>query len=149
MSICSLFSRRVPLVMLQVAQRWQLILIFSWISLCVPIPLLNDCRDSLIEEENASRTGGNLVLGKREEDANERLMQLKEMEVAKSVETGVFPPSMHFFKARGLIEQSAIFSVLKKMPKGSSHANLGSCSMSVEKKRMSWHVGCTLCVYCR
>nr|XP_020644649.1 adenosine deaminase CECR1 isoform X1 [Pogona vitticeps] len=113
-------QRCVPLVMIQVAQRWQLILIFNWISLCVPMPLVNDCRDSLIEEENASRTGGNLVLGKWEEHANEKLMQLKEMEVAKSVETHVFPPSMHFFKAKGLIEQSAIFSILKKMPKGAA-----------------------------
>ncbi|KAJ7329186.1 hypothetical protein JRQ81_015360 [Phrynocephalus forsythii] len=111
-------QRCVPPVMNQVAQRWQLILLYSCISLCAPLPLANDGRESLIEEEAAFRTGGNLVLGKREELANKKLMQIKEMEVAKALETGIFPPSMHFFKAKALIEQSATFNILKNMPKG-------------------------------
>ncbi|XP_062990937.1 adenosine deaminase 2 [Elgaria multicarinata webbii] len=103
----------------QVAQRtgWQVILIFTCISICVPIPLLDE-RDLLLEKENARRIGGNLVLGKLEERVNKKLMNLKEMEVAKAKQTGLFPPSMHFFKAKVLIDQSAVFSILKEMPKG-------------------------------
>nr|XP_003220887.1 PREDICTED: adenosine deaminase CECR1 [Anolis carolinensis]XP_008108680.1 PREDICTED: adenosine deaminase CECR1 [Anolis carolinensis] len=104
--------------MTQVTQMgWQVILIFSWVSLCFPLPFQND-RNSLIEEENARRMGGNLVLGKTEVEANKKLMQLKKMEVAKAMQTGLFPPSIHFFKAKPLIDQSAVFSILKKMPKG-------------------------------
>lgn len=103
----------------QVTQRsgWEAILIFSWVSLCVSLPLWSD-RDSLIETENSRRTGGNLVLGKREEYVNQKLMRLKETEVAEAMHTGLFPPSMHFFKAKALIDRSAVFSLLKKMPKG-------------------------------
>ncbi|XP_061494586.1 adenosine deaminase 2 isoform X1 [Rhineura floridana] len=106
----------VPQVMPQVAKRWQVIIIFGWVSLCAAMPLLSE-RDLLIDKENARRTGGNLVLGKYEEAANEKLMRLKEEEVAKAKETGLFPPSMHFFKAKSLIDHSDVFSILKKMPK--------------------------------
>ncbi|XP_075752878.1 adenosine deaminase 2 isoform X2 [Pelodiscus sinensis] len=93
---------------------WQVLLVLSLVSLCLSIPL----RDFLMEEENARRTGGNLVLGKLEEQVNKKLISLKEAEVAKARKSGYFPPSMHFFKAKGLIEQSAVFSILKRMPKG-------------------------------
>ncbi|KAM6437359.1 adenosine deaminase 2 isoform 1-T2 [Liasis olivaceus] len=96
--------------------RGQGILIFSWVSLCVSIPL--NRRDMLFEKENARRTGGNLILGPQEEHVNDKLMCLKETEVMKAMQTGLFPPAMHFFKAKGLIEQSAVFSILKEMPKG-------------------------------
>lgn len=93
---------------------WLVLLVLSLVSLCRPIPM----RDSLIEQENVRRTGGNLVLRKWEEQVNKQLISLKEMEVATARNTGYFPPSMHFFKAKGLIDQSAVFSILKRMPKG-------------------------------
>lgn len=116
--------------MSQVAQRtkWPAIIVFSWVSLCVSMPLLNE-RDLLIEKENASRVGGNLVLTELEEDANKKLMHLKEKEVAEAMKTGLFPPSMHFFKAKHLIDQSNVFSILQKMPKG-SNSNLHSYGIS-------------------
>nr|XP_056702911.1 adenosine deaminase 2 [Euleptes europaea] len=93
------------------------IFIFSWVSLCVSLPLWID-RASLMEKENARRIGGNLVLDKREEHADQKLMRLKEAEVVEAMRTGLFPPSMHFFKAKALIDQSAVFRILKQMPKG-------------------------------
>lgn len=93
---------------------WLVFLVLSLVPLCLPIPL----RDSLMEQENVRRTGGNLVLGKWEEQINEYLISLKEMEVAEAQKTGYFPPSMHFFRAKAFIDQSAVFSILKRMPKG-------------------------------
>ncbi|KAG8138370.1 hypothetical protein E2320_004265 [Naja naja] len=67
--------------------------------------------------ENARRTGGNLILGAQEINFNHNLMQLKKTEITKAMETGIFPPAMHFFKAKDFIEKSDVFNILKKMPK--------------------------------
>lgn len=115
-----LLFRYISQVMPEVAQScvWQVILlVFSWTSLCVPRPLLNE-RDSLIAVENAGRTGGTLLLGELEEHVNKKLMLLKKKDVDEAMNTGVFPPSMHFFKAKPHIDQSAVFNILKQMPKG-------------------------------
>ncbi|XP_026534468.1 adenosine deaminase 2 [Notechis scutatus] len=93
-----------------------LILFFSWVSLCVTIPVTE--REKLLQMENARRTGGNLILGEQEENFNHNLMQLKKREITKAMETGIFPPAMHFFKAKDFIEKSDVFNILKKMPKG-------------------------------
>ncbi|XP_074839868.1 adenosine deaminase 2 isoform X2 [Carettochelys insculpta] len=96
--------------------RWQVFFVLNLVSLCLPIPL----RDSLMEQEVAHRIGGNLVLDEWEEQVNVKLISLKEKEVAKARKSGYFPPSMHFFRAKGLIEQSTVFSILKQMPKGAA-----------------------------
>ncbi|XP_060550437.1 adenosine deaminase 2 isoform X2 [Pantherophis guttatus] len=93
-----------------------LILFFSCVSLCVTLPTTR--REKLLQKEDLRRTGGNLILSRQEETFNRKLMQLKETEINKAIETGVFPPAMHFFKAKDIIEKSAVFGILKKMPKG-------------------------------
>ncbi|XP_070612582.1 adenosine deaminase 2 [Erythrolamprus reginae] len=94
-----------------------LILFLSYVSITAT-PLLTSKRSKLLEKEDRRRTGGNLILGPKEKIFNQRLMQLKEAEIKTAMETGLFPPAMHFFKAKNLIEQSAVFDILKKMPKG-------------------------------
>lgn len=71
-----------------------------------------------MQEEKAHQTGGNLVLSRQEQQLSTKLINLKKKEVATAMTTGQFPPSMHFFRAKGLIDQSTVFSVLKRMPKG-------------------------------
>ncbi|XP_013913627.1 PREDICTED: adenosine deaminase CECR1 [Thamnophis sirtalis] len=93
-----------------------LILFFSCVSFCVTFQLHD--REMLLEMEKIRRTGGNLTLRPEEEEFNSKLMKLKEAEIATAMETGLFPPAMHFFKAKELIEKSAVFDILKKMPKG-------------------------------
>lgn len=58
------------------------------------------------------------MLKKEEELANKRLMALKKAEMKQFMKTQTFPPSMHFFQAKNLIEKSEVFNILKKMPKG-------------------------------
>ncbi|XP_009971871.3 adenosine deaminase 2 isoform X2 [Tyto alba] len=92
-------------------------LLLNMASLCLPTPLWKD-RDSLMQEEKACQTGSNLVLSRQEQQLNTKLVNLKKEEVAAAIATGQFPPSMHFFRAKGLIDQSTVFSILKRMPKG-------------------------------
>ncbi|XP_063251179.1 adenosine deaminase 2 [Prinia subflava] len=92
-------------------------LLLSLASLCLASPLWKD-RDSLMQEEKAQQTGGNLVLSRQEQELSTKLVNLKKKEVEAAIRTGQFPPSMHFFRAKSLIDQSAVFSVLKRMPKG-------------------------------
>ncbi|XP_069484755.1 adenosine deaminase 2 [Ambystoma mexicanum] len=88
-------------------------------SFALPIPLPND-RSSLMQKELFIHTGGNILLDAKEVHANQKLMGLKVAEVTEATSTGNFPPSMHFFRAKSLIEQSTVFSYLKKMPKGAA-----------------------------
>lgn len=73
-------------------------------------------RDALIQMEVSMQTGGQAVLNKDEKRLNSQLLQLKQKEVMRAD----FPPAMHFFKARGLIKESPLFSLLQKMPKGAA-----------------------------
>lgn len=92
-------------------------LLLNFASLCLPTPLWK-YRDSLMQEEKAHQTGGNLVLSRQEQQLSTKLVNLKTEEVATAMTTGQFPPSMHFFRAKGLIDRSVVFSILKRMPKG-------------------------------
>lgn len=68
----------------------------------------------LMKLEELRRTGGGVELDEREKLLDAKLQKLQEREM----KAGPFPPSMHFFKAKPLIERSPIFSLLQKMPKG-------------------------------
>lgn len=71
-------------------------------------------RDLLMLEEAFRQTGGKVALTAAEQKLDAYLHQLKEKEMS----TALFPPSMHFFKAKPLIQKSPIFKVLQRMPKG-------------------------------
>ncbi|XP_061677851.1 adenosine deaminase 2-A [Syngnathoides biaculeatus] len=71
-------------------------------------------REALIELEASQQTGGQMVLTDLEKLLDVRLYRMKQDEMAKAN----FPPAMHFFKAKPLIERSPIFNLLQKMPKG-------------------------------
>lgn len=79
---------------------------------------IDAARTQLLMREKMMQLGGQLVLTEQEELANERLMALKKAEVTQAMKIQNFPPSMHFFQAKNLIEKSEVFNILKKMPKG-------------------------------
>ncbi|XP_071121161.1 adenosine deaminase 2-like [Mytilus edulis] len=75
-------------------------------------------RQSFLDAEEKLKIGGNLTLTAKEEKANAALMRLKYAEINASRNGAPFPPSMHFFKGKPIIEKSSVFKILQKMPKG-------------------------------
>ncbi|KAM3869789.1 adenosine deaminase 2-A [Diretmus argenteus] len=71
-------------------------------------------RQALMQLEASMQTGGQVVLSEAERRLGARIRKLKEEEM----ERVDFPPALHFFKARRLIRNSPIYSLLQKMPKG-------------------------------
>lgn len=67
-----------------------------------------------MREEALMQTGGKVVLTAAEQKLDAYLRRLKVREMS----AGQFPPAMHFFKAKRLIQESPIFKLLQKMPKG-------------------------------
>lgn len=71
-------------------------------------------RDLLMRQEASRQTGGRVALTAAEQKLDAYLHQLKEKEMSAAE----FPPALHFFRAKPLIQKSAIFKLLQKMPKG-------------------------------
>ncbi|XP_015250847.1 PREDICTED: adenosine deaminase CECR1 [Cyprinodon variegatus] len=71
-------------------------------------------REALIELEASMQTGGQMVLTDAEQRLDALLLKLKQEEMSRED----FPPAMHFFRAKHLIQTSPIFRLLQKMPKG-------------------------------
>lgn len=107
----------------------------------------DEARNQLLMREKMMRLGGRLVLGKQEELANARLMALKKAEMAQAMKTQKFPPSMHFFQAKNLIEKSEVFHILKKMPKGAAlHVHdFSILSMDWLVKNVTYRPHCHFC----
>ena len=75
-------------------------------------------REELIQAELAMRIDAGIKLGPEEEEANRRLMFLKQEEIERTRE--YFPPAHNFLqsKTRQLIDRSPILQIMKRMPKG-------------------------------
>ncbi|GCB60895.1 hypothetical protein scyTo_0004014, partial [Scyliorhinus torazame] len=87
------------------------------LALCQSLPNPAD-RPSLMAVERFQFTGGNLLSSGKELRVNSILQKLKGREITEGAKSGHFPPAMHFFRARKLIEQSLVFNIIQKMPKG-------------------------------
>ncbi|XP_004692869.1 PREDICTED: adenosine deaminase CECR1 [Condylura cristata] len=108
---------------------------------------IDEERNQLLMREKMMQLGGHLVLKEDEELANTKLMALKKAELMQAMETQNFPPSMHFFQAKSLIEKSEVFKILKKMPKGAAlHLHdFGILSMDWLVKNATYRPHCHFC----
>ena len=76
-------------------------------------------RNNMLDAEFKMRTGGKVRLSDAELRVNDILMKLKakELDVARTNTTN-FPPAVHFFRAKPLIDKSEVFNMIRNMPKG-------------------------------
>ncbi|XP_040886338.1 adenosine deaminase 2-A [Toxotes jaculatrix] len=100
-------------------------------------------RDLLMRQEVSRQTGGLVTLTAAEQKLGAYLHQLKEQEMSAAH----FPPAMHFFKAKPLIQKSSIFKLLQKMPKGAALHIHSSSLVSVEwlVKNVTYRPHCYIC----
>ncbi|XP_074125513.1 adenosine deaminase 2 isoform X2 [Sminthopsis crassicaudata] len=127
--------------------KWSALLLSVVVSsLCLALPL-DDERNVLIRKEEMLQIGGELLLTEQEELANEKLKALKKVEINEAMKKNQFPPSMHFFRAKKLIEESKVFHVLKKMPKGAAlHLHdFGILSVDWLVRNVTYRPHCHLC----
>ncbi|KAK2882991.1 hypothetical protein Q8A73_021924 [Channa argus] len=113
---------------------------FVWATDGIPDPTQ---RDLLMREEASRQTGGQVTLTAAEQELDASLHQLKEKEMSAAQ----FPPALHFFRAKPLIQQSSIFKVLQKMPKGAALHVHSSSLVSVDwlVKNVTYRPHCYIC----
>ncbi|KAK0093288.1 hypothetical protein PV326_013908 [Microctonus aethiopoides] len=76
-------------------------------------------RASILRFEESLALGGSLRFENDERIANDILMDLKEKEIAEAFSDPTkFSPARNFIEVHGNIEQSKIFDIIKRMPKG-------------------------------
>ena len=78
-----------------------------------------EMREELLDKEYQMRIGGTVNLSDAELRVNTILMNFKckELEIARRNITN-FPPAVHFFRAKELIDKSEVFRIIRSMPKG-------------------------------
>ncbi|KAM6895240.1 adenosine deaminase 2-A [Xenentodon cancila] len=100
-------------------------------------------RDLLMRQEASRQTGGLLTLTAAEQKLDAHLHRLKEQEMSAAQ----FPPALHFFKAKPLIQKSSIFKLLQEMPKGAALHVHSSSLVSAEwlVKNVTYRPHCYIC----
>ena len=80
-------------------------------------------RTKLLSEEANRVLGSNLILSEKEERVNDILLAAKRREFEEGfLET--FPPTVNFLIGKPLVEKSAVFDIIRRMPKGNGSINL-------------------------
>ncbi|CAB0040225.1 unnamed protein product [Trichogramma brassicae] len=91
-------------------------------------------RDRLIEAEQKLQFGHDIVLQGAEIKANECLMRAKTAEIDHAFQHPEdFLPAQNFLRARKEIEQSTVFRILRRMPKGGLFHAHGLAILSIDK----------------
>ncbi|XP_037615705.1 adenosine deaminase 2-A isoform X2 [Sebastes umbrosus] len=100
-------------------------------------------RDLLMRQEASRQTGGRVTLTAAEQKLDVYLHRLKEKEMSAAQ----FPPAIHFFRAKPLIQKSPIFKLLQKMPKGAALHIHTSSLVAVEwlVKNVTYRPHCYVC----
>ncbi|KAG1952768.1 adenosine deaminase 2-A isoform X2 [Pimephales promelas] len=104
-----------------------IVLMLQCIRECNPMPDPHQ-RDLMLKQEISQQVGGSVELTPAELKLDSILHQLKLKEMVYSP----FPPANHFFKVRHVVQNSPVFKLLQKMPKGAALHIHNSAMVSVE-----------------
>eukprot|EP00057_Strongylocentrotus_purpuratus_P014243 XP_011668717.1 PREDICTED: adenosine deaminase AGSA isoform X2 [Strongylocentrotus purpuratus] len=74
-------------------------------------------RKEFLADEANLVIGSSLVLNEKEQKVNEILLKAKEREFSRGFKR-TFPPAVNFLKGKPLVENSTVFQIIKRMPKG-------------------------------
>jgi uncharacterized protein (DUF1330 family) len=78
-----------------------------------------ESRQKLIEEHSTRALGSDIKLSIEEEQFNSILMEFKSEELTHGFDNPFnFTPSRHFFDVLKSVENSPLFNLIRKMPKG-------------------------------
>ncbi|XP_030845184.1 adenosine deaminase AGSA [Strongylocentrotus purpuratus] len=74
-------------------------------------------RNQFLKSEIGEGVGAKLVLNEKEKRVDDILLAAKRKEVAQGF-SETFPPTVNFLTGKPLVEKSAVFDIIKRMPKG-------------------------------
>lgn len=78
-------------------------------------------RNNLLKQEADNTLGGKIILNEEEQKANSILMKMKEKEMKKAFNNpNNFNLSRHYFHHRDQIEESEVYQIIQRMPKGAA-----------------------------
>ena len=75
-------------------------------------------RASLIEENGSMSFDAGITLNPREAELNTKLIILRDKMIRRYQEKAFFPPAAPFYKSKAHIEETTLFKLFRKMPKG-------------------------------
>ena len=75
-------------------------------------------RRTYVERDSALAFDADIVLSAREEEVNQKLLALRQQMVKQFQQRHFFPPAHYFYRSKRLMEQTQLFHILRKMPKG-------------------------------
>nr|KAG5709047.1 hypothetical protein BaRGS_004686 [Batillaria attramentaria] len=105
-------------------------------------------RMEVVHYERSLRLGAKQTLTEEEEVVNRVLMLEKEREISQSLWDGApFPPELHFFHAKPLIDETFIYQFIHDMPKGGNlHVHFGaSASLDWFVQNVTYRPHCHVC----
>nr|XP_054761208.1 adenosine deaminase AGSA-like [Lytechinus pictus] len=74
-------------------------------------------RNEFLKKEAGVVVGSSLVLNEKEKKLNDFLLSAKKGEISQGFKT-TFPPAVNFLKGKPLVENSTVFQIIRRMPKG-------------------------------
>ena len=75
-------------------------------------------RQTYVQRDSALSFDADVVLSAQEEEVNRRLVALQHRMIQQYQQQRFFPPSHYFYRSKRLMEQTQLFRILRKMPKG-------------------------------
>jgi len=77
-----------------------------------------EARQQYVRQDSVLSFEADIVLNEREKQANQKLRAMQKEMLDHYKETNFFPPARYFYQSKEYIEQTELYHLLRKMPKG-------------------------------